>query len=100
MIDGDKGVLDGDGAGAGVAVAHLGVDVDLGTLVGDVGIVDEDAAASHLILLNGIGDGHLLLGDEPYVTVDATVVGEVERHLLLAGRIVLVIAVVGFDGDD
>ena len=82
------------------AVLNLGVDIDVGALFGDVGIVYEDAAASHLAGLKGVGDGHLLLGDEPHVAIDAAVVGKVERHLCLAGRKGLVVAVVGLHGDD
>ena len=83
-----------------VAVAHLAIDKDLCALVADVGIVHEDATTSHLVFLDGIGNGHLILGDEPHVAIHAAVIGEVERHLLLARRVVLVVAVVGFDGDD
>ena len=93
-------VFDGDGAGTAVAVAHFGIDEDLGALLADVGIVDEDAAACHLVLLDSIGDGYLRLGDEPDVAIDAAVIGEVERHLLLARGVGLVVAVVGADGDD
>ena len=60
----------------------------------------EDATTSHLVLLDSIGDSHLVLGDEPHVTIDATVIGEVECHLLLAWRVVLIVAVVCADGDD
>ena len=62
--------------------------------------MNKDAAAGHLVFLHSIGDGHLILGDEPDVTINAAMICEVERHLLLARRIGLVIAVVGFDGDD
>ena len=60
----------------------------------------KDAAAGHLVFLNGIGNSHLVFGDEPDVTINAAMICEVERHLLLARRIGLVVAVVGFDGDD
>ena len=95
-----QGVLDGDGARAGVGVVHLGIDEDLSALVAYVGIVHENAATSHLVFLEGIGDGNLVLGNEPHVTIDAAMIGEVERHLLFAGRVGLVVAVVGADGDD
>ena len=62
--------------------------------------MDEDAAARHLVFLQGIGDGHLLLGDEPDIAIDTAMIGKVERYLRLAGRIGLVVAVVGFDSDD
>ena len=93
-------MLNGDGSRAVVVVAYLGVDVDISTLVADVVVVYEDATASHLILFNSIGDGNFRLGNEPYIAVDTPMIGEVERHLLLAGRVGLVVTVVGLDGDD
>ena len=60
----------------------------------------KNATASHLVLFYGIGDGHLVFSYQPHVTVDTAMIGEVEGHLFLAWRVGLVIAVVGFDGDD
>ena len=60
----------------------------------------KDAAASNLVLLHSIGNGHFVLSDEPHVTINAAMICEVERHLLLARRVGLVIAVVSFDCDD
>ena len=60
----------------------------------------EEASTSHLILLVDIGDGHLILSDEPYIAINASMIGEVECHLFLAWRVVLVVAIVGFNGDD
>ena len=60
----------------------------------------EETATGHFRFFNGIGNGHLVLGNEPHVAVDASVVGEVERHLLLARGVGLVVAVIGLDGDD
>ena len=60
----------------------------------------EDAATSHLVLLDSVGNGYLVLGNQPHITVDASMIGEVQRHLFLAGGVGLVVAVVGFDGDD
>ena len=62
--------------------------------------MDEDASACDLIFLDGIGDGNLAFGDEPHVAIDAPMIGEIERHLFLAWRVGLVIAVVGLYGDD
>ena len=96
----NEGLLHGDGARLGVVVAHLGVDVDLGALGADVGVVNKDAATGYFVLFKGIGDSHLVLRNEPDIAVDAAMVGEVEGHLLLARGVGLVVAVVGFDGDD
>ena len=60
----------------------------------------EETASCHFVLFKGIGDGYLILGNEPYVAVDTAVVGKVQRHLFLARRVGLVVAVVGFDGND
>ena len=62
--------------------------------------MDEDTPASHLVFLDSIRDSHLRLGYEPHITIDAAVIGKVERHLLLAWRVGLVVAVVGFDGNE
>ena len=96
----NEGGLDGDSAGTAIAVVDLSIDENLSTPITDVGVMYKDAATRYLVLLDGIGDGDLVLGNEPHVTVDAAMVGEVERHLLLAGRVGLVIAVVGLDSDD
>ena len=60
----------------------------------------KDAAASDLVLLKSIRDGHLVLGDEPHVAIDAAMIGEIELRLLLAWWVGFVIAVVGTDSDD
>ena len=62
--------------------------------------MNKNASTSDLLFFKGIRDSHLVFGDEPHVAIDATMIGKVERHLLLAWRIGLVVAVVGFDGDD
>ena len=62
--------------------------------------MDKDAATGDLLLLKGIRDSHLILGNQPYVTIDAPMIGEVELGLLFAWRVGFVIAVVGTDGDD
>ena len=60
----------------------------------------ENASACHLVFFDSIRNGHFVFSNEPHLAIDATMIGEVERHLLLARRIGLVVAVVGFDGDD
>ena len=93
-------VLHRNGTRLAVAVAYLGIDEYLGTLSADVGIVDKDTTSRHAVLLNGIGNGDFVLGNEPHVTIDTPMISEVECHLLLARRVRLVVAIVGTDGDD
>ena len=95
-----QGIFHNDGARTSVAVAHLRIDKHLGALVADVGIMYKDASASYLVFFEGIGNGYLVFGNEPHVTIDATMIGEVELRLFLAWGVGLVVAVVGFDGDD
>ena len=42
-----------------IAVAYLCVDIDLCAALADVGIVNEDATACHLLLFDSIGDSYL-----------------------------------------
>ena len=60
--------------------------------------MQEHASAGHLAGFVGVGYRHGRLAYEPHVAVHAAVVAEVEGGLLLARRICLVVAVVGFDG--
>ena len=86
--------------GLAVVVAHFRIDENLSTFLADVGIMDEETSTSHLVFLKSIRDGNLILGDEPYITIDATMIGKVEGHLFLARRVCFVVAVVCADGND
>ena len=102
------GILDAGEEGDGFAgnsgyardAAEFDVDEDIGLLLRDIVEVDEHATAGYLVALNGIGDGNSGFSDEPYVTIHTAVIGEIELVLLLAGGIVLVIAVVGLHGNE
>ena len=59
----------------------------------------EDAAPCHLIGFYRIGDTDKRFADEPHVTVHTTMIGKVERTLLLSRRIRLIIAVICLDGN-
>ena len=82
------------------AVLHIGIDIDLGALLRQVVEVDEHAAIGHLVCLYGIRNGHRRLAYHPHVAVDAAMISKVKRILCFSGRIALVIAVVGHDGND
>ena len=62
--------------------------------------MQEDAATSYLIALDGISDGHLRLTNQPHVTIHTAVIGEVQLGLFLARRIVGIVAIVGLDGNE
>ena len=62
--------------------------------------MDEHTTAGYLVALDGIGNGNGGFSDEPYITIHTAVIGEIELVLLLAGGIVLVIAVVGLHGNE
>ena len=62
--------------------------------------MDEETSTSHLVFLKSIRDGNLVLGDEPYITIDATMIGKVKGHLFLARRVGFVVAIVCADGND
>ena len=62
--------------------------------------MNKDPAPSYLVALDGIGDGDGRLADEPHITIHTTMISEVELVLLLARRVVLIVAVVGLHGDE
>ena len=82
-----------------LAQKEIDIDKDIGTLLANLVVVQEDATTGHLVHFVGIGDGHGTLANEPYVAIHTAVVGEVEGGLFLARRIGLVVAVVGHDGN-
>ena len=86
--------------GLAVVIAHFCIDKNLSALLADVGIMNEDTTSSSLVFLEGICDSDLVFRYEPYVAIDASMIGEVELGLFLAWRIGLVVAVVSFDSDD
>ena len=61
--------------------------------------MEEYTSASRYTALYGIGNMQGRLADEPYISVHSSVISEVELSLLLAGREVLIIAVVCLYGD-
>ena len=86
--------------GLAVVIAHFGIDEDLSALVADGGIMNEDATTSHLVFLEGICDSDLIFRYEPYVAIDASMIGEVELCLFFTWGVGLVVAIVSADGDD
>ena len=62
--------------------------------------MQEHAATSHPTTFNGIGNSYGRLADEPHVAVHTAMIGEIELRLLLAGRIVGIVAIVSLHGNE
>ena len=85
--------------GRGWVSFHIHIDKDIGTLLTDVVVVEEDATPCHLMALDGIGDMNGGGANEPHIAVHSSMVGEVELCLFLSWRVVLVITVVSLHGN-
>lgn len=74
--------------------------MDVGSLRGDAGIVDEHSPTRLATGLQRVGDVNRIARQKPYVAVDAAMIAEVETGLGLTRRKRLVVAVVGLNGHD